>query len=326
MSAPPIDHSIRISLVVPVLNAIRFLPKTIPSFMTAARHSQGVEIICVDNGSTDGSFEYLANLVTEGIRLERRERVAISAVRNFGASLGKGDFLSFIDADCLIRPNYFDEAIQTLSSTGAAATGYEVETPADPHWIESTWGALHYSGHSGEVRYLNSGNFFLRHEAFDEVGGFREDLQTGEDSEIGQRLLRAGYRIYSSPSVGATHLGNPRTLREFYRRNVWHGLGMFATVSRHRLDRPALMMILHLVATGLGLIAFIAGPFNLPVRVLIVSALQLMVPVITVIYRSFETGRVSRFSPAVFLYWLYYWARLHALLLIATRKEPRYLK
>ena len=47
----------RITVVVPVLNASRFLPRTVPTVLEAARNTEGAEIIYVDNGSTDGSYE-----------------------------------------------------------------------------------------------------------------------------------------------------------------------------------------------------------------------------------------------------------------------------
>jgi GT2 family glycosyltransferase len=326
------SNTVRITVVVPVLNAMRFLPRTIPSLLAAAETTPGVELLYVDNGSTDGSYEYLKS-IPSGIvvrRLEREPGAArrnlSAAARNAGARQARGDFLSFIDADCLVAKNYFNEALGVLQSTGASATGCETEAPPERHWIEATWHDLHYVGRDREVHYLNSANFFITREVFEGIGGFREDLPSGADAEIGQRLTVAGHRIQEAPAVGAVHLGNPKSIREFYRRNVWHALGMFGTVNRRRIDKPTAMMVAHLFATIGGIVILIGAPLSLGVRVLIALLLQLTIPSITAAYRAWQTGRVSRLPQGILLYWLYYWARLQGLALVAARKGTRYAK
>jgi glycosyltransferase involved in cell wall biosynthesis len=326
MASSPPDKPIRITAVVPVLNAMRFLPTTVPSVLKAAERATGIEIIYVDNGSTDGSFEYLTSLTTDRVRVEQRAGASISAQRNLGAQLGTGVVLSFLDADCAVGTDYFNEALAVLSSTGASATGCEIDIPPETHWVDGTWHALHYLGRGRDVRYINSGNFVVRRSDFETVGGFREDLLTGEDAELGHRLTRGGYRIVSAPSVAAIHYGGPDSIRSFYRRNVWHGLGMFGTVRRGEIDRPTAMMGLHFLATIIGVVILFAGPPNVPLRVVLALALQLAIPAATVLYRASKTRRPFRPVQAIFLYWLYYWARLNALFLVATGAERAYAK
>lgn len=327
------ENRVRITVVVPVLNAMRFLPRTVPSLLEAARNTKGVELVYVDNGSTDRSYEYLNSVERNGVSVARLERDPgettrnlSAAARNFGAGRARGEFLSFLDADCTIARNYFNEAIRVLQSTGAAATGCETETPPGPHWIEATWHDLHYVGRDRDVHYLNSANFFISRRTFEQIGGFREDLPSGADAEIGQRLQSLGYRIYESPSVGAIHLGNPKSTREFYRRNVWHALGMFGTVNRRRIDKPTAMMVVHLLATIGGLMMLFAGTIPLPTRLIVALLLQVAVPLVTVAYRVRQTGKVNRLLPGVALYWVYYWARLHALALVASGRSHGYGK
>src|SRR5690242_20095912 len=193
---------------------MRFLPRTVPSLFAAARHTGGVRLRYVDNGSTDGSFEYLESVSQGEVTVVRRPGLSIGAIRNAGARGSSSTYVSFIDADCTIPVDYFDSAIEVLSATGAAATGCEVTAPSDGHWIERTWHSLHYVGRDRDVHYLNSANFFVRRDAFERVGGFREDLKTGEDAEIGQRMVGAGMRIRESPDVEAVHYGNPRSIPE----------------------------------------------------------------------------------------------------------------
>ncbi|MDQ6770673.1 MAG: glycosyltransferase [Gemmatimonadota bacterium] len=323
----------RITVVVPILNAARFLPQTIPQLLEAARNTGDVAVLCVDNGSTDGSHEYLKSLAGMGVQVQNLQRAPdaatrnlSAAARNFAARETNGQFLSFLDADCVVGKNYFNEALAVLASTGAAATGCETAIPSEPHWIEATWHDLHYVGREREVHYLNSANFFISRQAFEHVGGFRDDLPSGADAEIGQRLTSAGYRIHESPAVGVVHLGNPKSVREFYRRNVWHATGMLGTVNWHQIDKPTAMMTAQLLATIGGLVTLFAGPFSLPYRIIIAVLLQLAVPGVTVGYRASQTGRATHLVEGIGLYWLYYCARLNALALLAFGRGHRYAK
>jgi GT2 family glycosyltransferase len=326
LSDVPVSRTVDVTVVVPVLNGMRFLPQTVPTLLAAGRYSKRVEFVYVDNGSTDGSREYLRALGVDGLSVYERTGDTIAGMRNFGARKGKGRYLSFIDADCAIPERYFEIAVSVLRSTGAAATGCEIHVPERPHWIESTWHDLHYVGRNREVRYLNSGNFFVSRSVFESVGGFREDMLTGEDAEIGERLVTSGVRIHACPEVKAIHLGNPKSISQFYRRNVWHGLGMFGTVSWHRLDRPTAMLAVHLAATVAGLLALLSAPLSLPAKILTVFALQLLAPVATVAYRAYRTRRRIPPISGTLLYWLYYWARLQALALIMLGLSERYRK
>jgi glycosyltransferase involved in cell wall biosynthesis len=315
-----------ISVVVPVLNGMRFLPITLPTVLAAGRRVGGIELIYVDNGSTDGSREYLQSWESKGLKTHLIEGGTIAGMRNWGARQSSGTYLSFIDSDCSVAENYFHEAIDVLRSTGAAATGCGVHVPEQPHWLEAAWHDLHYFGRDRFVPYLNSGNFFVSRAAFQAVGGFREDMVTGEDAEIGQRLVLAGHRIFASPRVKAIHLGNPKSIREFYRRNVWHGLGMFGTLSRKNLDRPTAMLAIHLVATILGIVGLFFAQVPIGARLLIAIGLQLLAPSATVIYRGNKTQQWRSAPIGVPLYWLYYWARAYALAIVALGLSERYRK
>jgi glycosyltransferase involved in cell wall biosynthesis len=316
----------RVTAVVPVLNGMRFLPKTVPTLVSAARHAGGVTLHYVDNGSTDGTREYLASLNAPGLFVESCPGVAIGALRNAGARGARSEYVSFLDADCTIPLDYFDAAIDVLTTTAAAATGCEVQAPADGHWIERTWHSLHYVGRDRDVHYLNAANFFVRRDVFEQIGGFREDLRTGEDSEIGQRIVGAGFRIRESARVGAVHYGNPRSISAFYRRTVWHGLGMFATVGGPRLDRPTVMMGVHLLATVAGIAGLFVLRWPIAGRLGLALGLQVFAPTLTVAHRVRQTGRASLAAPGVVLYWLYYWARLNALWVVLRRRTDHYRK
>lgn len=315
-----------VTFVVPVLNGLHFLRRTVPALLAEAERWGRAEVVFVDNGSTDGSYEFLLRAGPARARVIRFEGGTIGAVRNAGAREATGACLAFVDADCVVTEGYLAAAVDTLARTGAAATGCEASAPEDGRWIETAQHRLHHVGRDRAVHYINSGNFFVTRAAFDEVGGFREDLPTGEDSEICRRMQERGLGIWECTRVKAVHLGNPRTLREYWRRTVWHGLGMFATVGGPRFDRPTAMMAVHLFLTAFG--AFLLARPGVPLAKAVAAALalQLAVPAATVAYRCVVARRTSGAGANLVLYWLYYWARLWALVLIAAGRGHRYRK
>jgi hypothetical protein len=85
-------------------------------------------------------------------------------------------------------------------------------------------------------------SFFL------EVGGFDESLETGEDFEFSHRAARAGGEIAPDPQLVAEHLGFPHTLRDFVRREAWHGKSDFTSVRAILGSRVALAALFFALA------------------------------------------------------------------------------
>ena len=187
------------------------------------------ELIFVDNGSKDGSHEFL--LQQDCGRVLQDPTAGVSKLRNLGASIAKGKYLSFIDSDCVVGPDYFQRLPQAFRECHCACTGSMVSIPDSPHWIEATWNGLHRRSTPGPVQYLNSGNVAVLRDAFDTVGGFDESLKTGEDAAFGLALRNVGFSVVEDLSLRAIHLGNPKTLREFFCKEVWRGQGALGTVT-----------------------------------------------------------------------------------------------
>lgn len=96
-----------LSIIVPVYNNAAYLPALLQSF--CAQTEQGFEVIFVDDGSTDGSYDELCRLTRQApfaVTLHRQENAGVSAARNVGVSLAKGQYLSFVDSDDAIHPSY----------------------------------------------------------------------------------------------------------------------------------------------------------------------------------------------------------------------------
>lgn len=311
-----------ITTVVPVFNRAELLARCLDAIGRAADRHGGVEVVLVDNGSTDGAADVMrayAERAAHPVRVVAHAGT-IAAVRNHGARLGTGRYLSFLDADILVAEDHFVELERLFTGGTADAFGCEAHLPDAPCWSERVWHELTVRRDDGYRLYLNSGNFAVTRAMFERVGGFPEDFATAEDSEICRRIVAAGGRIYQSQKIAVKHLGNPKTLAGFYRRMRWHarqprdGRGRLYLLTRVALLDVALAVLAALV---------LLGPLRLAPGARAVDALGLLLLVPLAVYAE-RLRRVRRWvnpAPALALVQLMLAARVAAYLAAARARH-----
>ena len=220
-----------ISFIIPALNAEGFLPQCLSAIRAQKFHGD-YEMIVIDNGSSDKTVE-IATL--GGASVHHAPGKTVAAVRNIGAKLAKGEFLACVDADCVIWEGWVEAALRHFSDAGVAAAG------APPLAAESGTGWRGTGRSRGEskkriqsVPWLGTANLVIRKSAFVECGGFNETLVTCEDVDLGYRLCEK-YKMVSDPAVKSTHLGEAKTLKEFFRKETWRGKGNLQGALAHGL-------------------------------------------------------------------------------------------
>jgi glycosyltransferase involved in cell wall biosynthesis len=105
MQDPP-----KFSVIIPAYNRRQSLPRAIASVL--AQTEEDIELIVVDEASTDGTQEYLATLTDPRVRVAGRtpgvapQRLGVAAARNIGLAAARGDVVTFFDSDDICLPNY----------------------------------------------------------------------------------------------------------------------------------------------------------------------------------------------------------------------------
>jgi len=317
--SPPRERDLRIDVVLPVYNKLRFLRDAVGSVVEAAGVHGYTQVWLVDNGSTDGSYELLVEQFGNRARVLRLMTGTIAAVRNIGANHGSAPIISFIDCDCVVPNDYFTRLEAVFEETNADATGCAVVLPPKPTWTEAVWNRMHDDGANGTRAWINSANFAVRRSIFEQIGGFNEACETDEDTEICHRLRRAGGRLVSDRRLAAAHLDNAKTVTAFFRKERWRGLGMFSTSSVGSIDKPTAMLFAHILAIAAAIAIVVFAPIPLWTGGLVAVVSALLVPVTTVLYRRRSSIAQFSFGRAVLLYEVFYLARLNALAIIAVR-------
>lgn len=102
-----------LSVVIPVYNALPYLRKCVGSVCAAP--IEDMEVICVDDGSTDGSAALLDELAAANprVRVVRRANGGVSAARNTGLAEARGEYVAFVDDDDVLEPDYLPQLLET---------------------------------------------------------------------------------------------------------------------------------------------------------------------------------------------------------------------
>lgn len=104
----------RVSVIMPAYNAERFIARAIESVLSQTFPDW--ELIVVDDGSTDGTAEVLADLTDPRIRMIRQANGGEAVARNRGLDAVTGEYVAFLDADDLYLPNALADMVQYLNT------------------------------------------------------------------------------------------------------------------------------------------------------------------------------------------------------------------
>lgn len=213
----------RVSFIVLSLNEERFLKLCLPSIHRLDHAGLDVEVIVVDSGSRDRSREIAAEHGAIVVECPR----GIPLARNVGARHATGELLAYLDADGELEPGWFETVARAFASGRRKVLGGPPRLPLDASWISRAY-ALHdipgdmAPGVETDRDWLITCHcMVLGREVFDEVGGFREDLLVDEDTHFVRAAMALGIPAVCDAGLAYIHHGEPRTVREFFRRTIW---------------------------------------------------------------------------------------------------------
>ena len=116
-------NNIKVSVIVPVYNCEKYLKKCLDSLVNQTL--KDIEIICVNDGSTDNSGRILEEYTDSRIKIITKENGGISSARNAGIAVAKGEYLGFVDSDDWVDLDFYEKLYNTAVKYNAdiAAAG-----------------------------------------------------------------------------------------------------------------------------------------------------------------------------------------------------------
>lgn len=167
----------RISVIIPVFNGRNHLSEALTGVQRQTLFPD--EIILVDDGSTDDSWEFMCSLVGENIQVLRQVHAGAAAARNLGIETSHGELIAFLDCDDLWAPKKLEHQVNFLnlnSEVGVVYTWFREFFSPDISAEVKAQTRLK----PGVLSGLSGSNILVRREVFERVGFFNPRWQTGE--------------------------------------------------------------------------------------------------------------------------------------------------
>ena len=174
-----------VSVVISTKNEEKNIENCLNSIVFQTYPKENIEIIVVDNSSTDRTKE-ISQKYTDKVFNKGPER---STQRNFGMlEKSTGQYLMFLDADMILSPNVVEESVKKMGSEEGLVGVYISEVVLGKSYFSKVR-RFERSFYDGTVI---DGARFIKKSVFEKVGGFDEDLYAAEDWDLDKRLKKIG--------------------------------------------------------------------------------------------------------------------------------------
>jgi glycosyltransferase involved in cell wall biosynthesis len=241
---------IETSVIIPTFNRLTFLTRAIASVQEQT--CQAFELIVIDDGSTDGTREFVRRMGTD-IRYLYQERQGPSAARNRGIRAARGRFISFLDSDDLWLRNKLATQIDFMHRNREAIVCYSDEiwirrgvrvNQKQRHRKMSGW----IFEHCVPLCIVSPSSVLMRRAFFDVVGMFDEQLPSCEDYDL---WLRASVQMpffYIAEQLIVKHGGHADQLSAHWGLDRYRVQSMLKLLSGHRqLNRAQTALLRHTI-------------------------------------------------------------------------------
>jgi len=245
-----------VSIVIPSYNRAKELERCLYSLFSLDYPASCLEIIVVDDASTDETGSMLQRLAQEVatrdqelhvIRHEQQRGVGIS--RNTGAEAAQYGLVAYLDSDCVASPGWLRELVPTFQDTRIAAVGgmiraYDRKTLLGSY--EDICSSLYMGERTqrvslkGPLTYLPSANMLMRRMVWEKLAGFAAMTQ-GEDVDFCWRLLTSGGSMNYVPR-GVIYHDYRTTLGAFLCIRAAYASAEAALIKRHPTERRILLL------------------------------------------------------------------------------------
>jgi len=221
------------SVVVAAYQAGRTIGQTLQSLLAARPQGVEVQLLVVDDGSTDDTASVAE---AQGVTVIRRDHAGRAAALNAGIAAATANVVLFTDADCLVPENWIGATLAVLRNRDGVGGNLRpsrftaVELAKVLRYVEEFETDIELRPPYDGV-CLNGNNMAIRKQALDAVGGFDEGYIHGADADLTRRLLDAGFNLLRTTRTHTVHL-KVDTLGSFLRTMFKRGSTIRFTLNK----------------------------------------------------------------------------------------------
>jgi len=231
------DHrTADLAVVIPSYNSVRTLPHCLNALL--AQNPIPREIIVVDSSPVFPVETYRQQYPSVRF-IHLGDESSPGRERNIGAAASSAAVIAFLDADCIVSPDWTRAVMEVLRRHPEQGVFVGALRNGNPQHVFGWLSFLsEFSGYIGRpkrrrVACLPSFCLVIRQEVFVAAGGFPEDVWPGEDTVLSRRLLQQGHMLVIEPTVRVAHINRTR-YRDFLRHQF--RLGQSFAMSRQRMS------------------------------------------------------------------------------------------
>ncbi|GGM28665.1 bi-functional transferase/deacetylase [Micromonospora yangpuensis] len=237
-----------VSVIVPAYNEKEGIAAAVRS-LAAGDHPGGIEVVVVDDGSTDGTADIVAGLGLPNVRVVRKPNGGKPSALNTGVALARHDLIVMVDGDTVFEPDAVRRLVQPFGDPRVGAVAGNVKVGNRRSMI-AKWQHIEYViGFNLDRRLYETlrcmptipgaiGAF--RREALEYAGGMTDET-LAEDTDITMALGRAGWKVVYEESARAWTEA-PTSLGQLWKQRYRWSYGTMQAMWKHRrsvLDRGA---------------------------------------------------------------------------------------
>ena len=225
-----------VTVIVPVYNAEISLEKCIESILDLDYPKDKLEIIFIDNNSTDASLSILEKY-KDRIKVLNEKKQGAPAARNKGIKEASHEIIAFADADCEVDKEWLKKLVEVLAKNqNISAVGGKILSKKPCNDIERYGEIIHDNEKAinfYDPPYIASGNMAIKKSLIIKVGMFDEEIVRSEDLDMFFRLNSIGYRFKYTPEAVVFHQ-NEKTLKGLFKEGFMHGVWAVKVWKKHR--------------------------------------------------------------------------------------------
>jgi cellulose synthase/poly-beta-1,6-N-acetylglucosamine synthase-like glycosyltransferase len=216
-------------VIVPVRDGESTIAACLDSILATGYPADRREILVVDNDSTDSTPSLIQSRPVRYIHEPRR---GVSHARNRGIAESTGELLAFVDADCVVEPQWLTELVRPFEDPEVGAVGGNLQhappTNAAERQAVRLLGDWQQFAFSSNPAYPITANAAYRRDVLDRIGFFDPHMTRAQDVELGLRFQElSGLRLAFAEHATARHR-HRSTQRGFFRQQLgWaYGAGL----------------------------------------------------------------------------------------------------
>jgi glycosyltransferase involved in cell wall biosynthesis len=225
------DENIQVSIIIPSYNDLNGLQKALQSVEAIDYPVENFEVIVADDGSQDGTGEYVRQLIGQtkiNLRYLYQDNRGPAAARNIGIRQARGKYLLFIDSDCFADSQILRHYLKHFPDERVGGVGGNVIPRVRniiTEYLEYTGGWKPGIRH-GEIVYLVTANAFFPKKALVKAGYFDDAFRRpgGEEPELCYRMLKTGCHFKYEKDAIVIHSHSP-TLKSMLKMYFAYGKG-----------------------------------------------------------------------------------------------------